>query len=568
MQATNLPALPLSDLEEWLPVDHWEGSFAPVAPVGGVVVAWLQASWLQVLCCIAAALPLVWPHTPPLTDLGGHLGAFAVQIDGGKSASLAQWYSFRWTAIPNLGTDLLMQLLAPHMGLEPALKAIAIAIVVVQAAGFLVLARVVHGHVPPTALLALPLVYGYPFQYGFLNFTLCTALGTWALALWIRLDKPVLRSSRWLAFVPISCALWICHLEGWAVFCILAGGCELARRREQEPELAWREVLARAAAPLSCLMVPCLLFAFWPHPEGATGETGVWFDVIGKLGMIVMAMRDRWGMWDVASALALVGAIGWTWRSRSFERHAGLSLGAAIVGAAFVLLPKHVGGTSFVDMRLVPMIMATALIAVRPREDCPARVVELLAIAGLVFMGARMTGNAISLAIFDREFAADLSVLDAMPRDALLVTLNVRPCLDYDPWLRDRRSHLAGYALARRHDFANDQWAMAGAQLLRVHAPAMGPFVGDPSQTGAPETCRGKPGVNTVVESVPSAVGYLWILENGVARDFAGWHPVSLSPGSVLYARDEAGRRDAESALLSARSALAHHHGLDSGLRL
>ena len=104
---------------------------------------------------------------PPLTDLGGHLGRFAVQIDAaqshGGSASLRHWYSFHWHIIPNLGTDLLMQALAPHVGLEPALKVIVIAVAVLQAAGFLMLARVVHGHLPPTALLALPLVYSYPF---------------------------------------------------------------------------------------------------------------------------------------------------------------------------------------------------------------------------------------------------------------------------------------------------------------------------------------------------------------------------------------------------------------------
>ncbi len=551
MKATDLPQLAavaelpvladLPKLEEWLPVDHRDPGAVldrPRSPAlaDQAIVALLQARWLQVLLCLLAALPLISPHLPALTDLGGHLGGFAVQLDGGASAALRQWYSFRWTVIPNLGTDLLMQVLAPHLGLEPALKAIVIAIVVIQAAGFLVLARVVHGHVPPTALLALPLVYGYPFQYGFLNYTLCAALGTWALALWIAMDTAALRRPRWLAFVPIGSALWVCHLEGWALFCILAAGCELARPNDEER--GWSAALARAAAALSCLVVPSLLFVFWPQAPGAAGETGVWFDVPGKLGMIVMALRDRWGVWDVASVLMLLGVIAWTWRARGFTRDAGLGLGALLVSAAFFLLPKHVGGTSFVDMRLVPMILALALIAVRPRADSPRRAIEMLAISGLVFVGARFAGNAISMAMFDRQFAADLPVLDAVPRDSLLVTLTVRPCLDNDPWLRERRTHLAGYALARRHDFANDQWAMAGGQLLRVHAPAMGPFTGDPSQTGCPGACRGKPGVTDVVESVPPAVNYLWIVEDGVAREFGGWHPIRKSPGSVLYARD------------------------------
>ena len=363
---------------EWLPLDTatigvLDLSTGVHGQRSGAIVAQLQTVWLQILLCVAAALPLFWPQMPPLTDLGGHLGRFAVQIDGGVTASLRQWYSFHWHVIPNLGTDLLMQLLAPRMGLEPALKAIVIGIVLVQTAGFLMLAKIVHGHVPPTALLALPLVYGYPFQFGFLNFALCTAFGTWALVLWIYLDRPGLGLRRWLAFVPIAGALWICHLAGWALFCVLAAGVEFARWRERG--LLWRDVCVRSAAPLSCLLLPCLMFVFWPHVAGTPGVTQGWFEIIAKLGMIVMALRDRWGVWDVASALLLLGIIGWTWRSGRFSRHSGLALGALLASAAFVIVPKHVGGTSFVDMRLVPLILASRAIT-KPQDDAEARAAE------------------------------------------------------------------------------------------------------------------------------------------------------------------------------------------------
>lgn len=546
-----------SNAAKWLPLDH-SGTIPLSENPAGIIdqprrrklgglekparialAAQFQTTWLQVLLCALAALPLLWPAMPPLTDLGGHLGRFAVQIDAaqvnGGAAILRQWYSFHWHVIPNLGTDLLMQVLAPRMGLEPALKTIVVAIVVLQTGGFLVLARVVHGRVPPTALLALPLVYGYPFQYGFLNYTLCTALGTWALALWIHLDQPGLRLRRSLAFVPIACALWVCHLSGWALFCLFAAGVEFGRWRDHD--MSWREVGLRSALPLSCLLVPCLMFVFWPQVKGAPGVTAGWFDVIDKLGMIVMALRDRWGVWDVASALALIGMIGWTWFSGRFSRHSGLVLGAILATAAFVIVPKHVSGTSFVDMRLVPMILAIALIAVRPREDCSPRIVHALAVAALVFLGTRFVGNAVSMAMYDRHFTQDLAILDSMPRDAQLVSLTVKPCLQSDPWARERRTHLAGYALVRRHDYANDQWYAEGGQLLRAHNPAMGSFIGDPSQTAPATTCKGKPGVSDVVARVPPAVPYLWLIEDGVARDYPGWVPIRKSPGSVLYAR-------------------------------
>ena len=505
-------------------------------PAGGAISALVQTTWFQLLLCLAAAVPLLWPQMPPLTDLGGHLGGIAVQIDGGATASLRQWYSFHWGVIPNLGVDLLMQALAPAIGLEPAMKAIVIGIVVAQAAGLLGLARVVHGKVPPTTLLALPLIYSYPFQYGFLNFTLSTALGTCALALWIGMDRPELRMRRWLVFLGVGGVLWLCHLAGWALFCLFAAGYELARWRAQG--LTWANACLRSAVPLSCLLAPVLLFAFCPHPHGSSGPTTGWFDLLAKLGMIVMALRDRWAIWDVASALLLVGVIGWSWRSPRFSRHSGLALGCVFAGVAFILLPKHIAGTSFVDMRLVPMILAVELVAVCPRDDVPRAVLDTLLVAALIFVGARLLGNTASFVLLDRQFTQDLAVLQAVPRDAQLVTLTLKPCVTNEPWQRERRTHLAGYALARRHDYANDQWVVPGGQLLQVHNPGAGSFIGDPSQTGSPTACRGRPGIFAVVHSIPAAVGYLWILENGVARRFAGWHAIQTSSGSVLYRRD------------------------------
>jgi hypothetical protein len=512
------------------------GNFVVDAPSRRVSTAWLHSDWLIVLLCVFAGVPLVMPHLPALTDLGGHLGRFAVQIDGGASPSLRQWYSFHWGLIPNLGTDLLMQLLAPRMGLEPALKAIVIAIPVIQTAGFLLLARVVHGQVTPTTLLALPLAYGYPLQYGFLNFTLCMALGTCALALWIGLGQRDRNLARWLIFVPIACTLWVCHFAGWALFCVFAGSNELAVWRARG--FSWFAGCRRAAPALSCLLVPGLVGMAWPGAQRAHGPTSGYFDVVAKLGWIVMPFRDRWAVWDVASALLLIGIIGWTWWSRWFSRHDGLVLGTILTGCAFVLLPRHVAGTSFADLRLVPMILAMALIAVRAEAPCPPRIVEALAIGGLIFVGARLTGNAVSQALFDRQFSQDLTALDAVPRDAQLVSLTVNRCGTYEPWLRDRRTHLAGYALARRHAFANDQWVMPGGQLLRVHNPAAGSFSSDMSQLVSAESCEGKPGLWARVASIPAAMRSLWLIENGVPRRFAGWHPIRQTPGTVVYSRD------------------------------
>ena len=69
---------------------------------------------LIVLLSAVAAIPAMLTPVLPLIDLGGHVARYVVQLDAGRSPVLAHWYSFEWGLLPNLGVDLLVQLLAPR----------------------------------------------------------------------------------------------------------------------------------------------------------------------------------------------------------------------------------------------------------------------------------------------------------------------------------------------------------------------------------------------------------------------------------------------------------------------
>jgi hypothetical protein len=499
-------------------------------------VGWLQDPRVLLLICALGVLPVAVTGMPLLVDLGGHLGRFAVQTDEGASPVLRQWYSFHWGMIPNLGTDLLVQALTPRLGLEPALRLVVTAIPGLQIAGWLLLARAVHGRVPPTTLFALPLAYGYPFQFGFLNFTLGMALGTILLAAWIWLGRRHRTVLRWFLFVPLSCVLWVTHLVGWAVFAILAGCSELVAWRGRGLER--RNACVAAAANLACLLAPWLvkLVAGGAHGHGATLE---WFDLEAKAFYLIMPLRDRWAIWDIGSALVILGMIGWSWRSRQMTRDAGLALGAMMLTASYLAVPRLLLGSAYADMRLMPAMLAMALLAVRPGPLADRRTMAVLALAGLSFTGARLAGNTWSLALFDRTMRDDLVALDAVPTGSQLVILTIETCdPSIVPWQRERRFHLGGYAIARRHAFSNDQWVIPGGQLLQVHNPAAGSFETDPSETAHEQPCRHHPGLDTIMARIPPAMKLAWILDDGRARAFPGWHPLRFTPASVLYGRD------------------------------
>src|SRR5256885_931120 len=163
------------------------------------------------------SVPPFSPPPPPLVDLFGHMGRYRVELDVAHSRWLGQYYGYHWAAIGNLGVDLLVKVLAPVLGLEPAVKLIVLVIPPLTAAGFLWVAREVHGRVPPTAYFALPFIYGFPFLFGFVNFALSVALAFLAFALWLRLgrlDRTRLRA--WL-FVPISLAVFFAHTYRWGL---------------------------------------------------------------------------------------------------------------------------------------------------------------------------------------------------------------------------------------------------------------------------------------------------------------------------------------------------------------
>src|SRR3954465_12427044 len=150
---------------------------------------WWESRVAVAMAIVAAAIPLVYPAIPPLVDLLGHMGRYRVELDLGHSPWLQRYFNFHWAAIGNLGVDLLVMGLGRIIGLEPAVKLIVLMIPPLTVAGFLWVAREVHGRIPPAAYFAIPFAFGHPFLFGFVNFALSMALAFLAFGLWLRLGR-------------------------------------------------------------------------------------------------------------------------------------------------------------------------------------------------------------------------------------------------------------------------------------------------------------------------------------------------------------------------------------------
>ena len=454
-----------------------------VSPVDQGERAFWERRYVVPALLFLSAVPLIWPDVLPLLDLPGHIGRYRVQLELDASPVLQQYYTFHWQLIGNIGVDLLVQWFAPIFGLEPTVKAIVLMIPVLTVGGLLWVAHEVHGRIPPTTFFALPFAYNFPFLFGFVNFALALALALLAFALWLRLARKGRVALRAALFLPISVLLWIVHAFGWGTLGVLAFSAELVRQHDNG-----RSYFASAFwAGVHCLALipPVALMLLWRSE--ASGTTGDWFNWARKWEWLSSALRDRWQWFDYAS-LGLVGTLilaAFVVRRVTYSRN--LLASTLFLIAVFILLPRIVFGSAYADMRLAPYLFAIALVAIRFPPGVNRRLVNAVGIAGLAFFLIRTAGTTISTTLYGQRYDRELAALDHVPYGARMVSFVGRPCVEN--WAMTRLLHLPAMAIVRRHAFSNDQWTMAGAQLLQVRYRAGWPFIRDASQVVTRRRC-------------------------------------------------------------------------------
>jgi hypothetical protein len=512
-----------------------EAEGAPTGPLADGARAWWESRPLILLVVLLTMLPLLYPPIPPLVDLFGHMGRYRVELDLGHSPWLQQYYDYRWAAIGNLGVDVLVLVFAPLIGLEPAVKLIVLAIPPLTAIGFLWVAREVHGRIPPTAFLALPFIYGFPFLFGFVNFALSVALAFLAFGLWLRLgrlERTTLRS--WL-FVPISVIVFFCHTYGWGLLGLMCFSADAVRLHDRGR--SWHRAGLEAALHTSVMVLPLLVMLVW-RSESSGGMTLGWFEWKIKWRWIYSALKDRWALFDKASlgfaALIFLFAV----VSRKLTLSRNLAFSAIVLAIFFAILPRIIFGSAYADMRLVPYLMAVALLAIRFREPIDHRLAQLLSVAGLAFLVVRLAAATASFALAANDQQAKLVALEHVPPGARVVSFYGLKCTEW--WPLPRNSHLGGMVIARREGFSNDQWMTGGLNLLTLRYREPGTFAYDPSEVVRPNQCHD--GLHRTIDQALAQVprdkfDYVWLIDVAPfdARLAAGMKPVWRGPGSILY---------------------------------
>ncbi len=461
-----------------------------------------QAMWLALVLALMLAMPFAFAALPQQSDFPAHLARYRVMLEGTADPALARWYQFHWHLDGNLGVDLLMRLLGPVLGLEPAARLIGAAIPVLTGLGLITVERALRGRVGLGSVLAIAAVWSPAMALGFANFCLSLALALFAFAGWISLENQRVRAA---VFVPAACAVWLCHMAGWGVLVVLVGGYELSRKGLVRGALAcW---------PLLLPVVPVLA-------AGGSGGISYGGGLIGyKLGIWLKALRVHDAGLDMALPLVLVFAVLLAERAGRLDRR--LSWGALGLVLASVLLPRHLSGGDFADYRLT----AAALMVLALAIDWPAPRAIMLAAAILTL--ARVIPIALAWHGQAQRLETMLSVLDQLPPGARVAGAVDAP---ETPWALNPFEHVPSYATVRRGALVNSHFVGNSFNLMELRGAPAG--FADPSQRIilAPGT---RP---DLAQFAPARdADYLWYIGDTEPLALpAGAQLVARVPGSIL----------------------------------
>ena len=352
------------------------------------------------------------------------------------------------------------------------------------------------------------------------------ALAFWLLAGWIALaDRPRLRA---VPAIAASWIVWTAHVFAWGLVGLMAFGAELALRRRRDA--SWPRAGIAASLHALALATPALASL---ATGTARGDSQGGFAWISKARLFASALRDHWPVFDQVCVLMLLGVLVFAATHRGLRFSPVLAIPAALVFAMLLAMPGVLLGASYADTRVAPYVLALALLAIRPGAD--RALGGWLALAGAAFVAVRVGTATVSLLHASAAFDRELAVLPAIPRGSAVFALVRHGCA---PAWDDRRfDHLASVAILRRDAFTNDQWTIAGQQLLTIRPTGAKPFDRDSSQLVMDVPC----GLTTFALNTPLSAfprwryDYVWTIGFPSRGAQGGLVPVWASDRSALY---------------------------------
>ncbi len=436
---------------------------------------------LFLLVLLLALLPLASTPVLPMIDFYNHVMRFVLLTNLASDPVLAANYQANLQLLPNVGLDVIavaLQAVMPAAWLPHMLAGL---VLVTLYAGTLLLSRALTGATSwLTALLVVPLLYSWIFNWGFVNFLFGLGLAIAAAGLWVRLRQRPL--ARMLVAMPMAVLIFFAHGVAFALYGLLIGALEIGHWWQSARRAPGALVLPMLLCAAQAVM-PAILFSLSPTVAADGGFTnadesinrlldnGALIDRLQALALyrletIVRVAEGPGYAVDALWLLLVLAVLAGLWRARLISV-APVAWPALALAVLLVLIcPPTLFGIGFVSDRM-PLFFALLLVAsLRP---APALVPLHPAMIGLA---ALVAVRLLSLGVQWQSLASDLADLDMvaarLPPASMVVGLAPGATPHED---MPQRCEMYPHILGRRHHQIVPVFAIGTSHSIKMRGP-------------------------------------------------------------------------------------------------
>jgi hypothetical protein len=440
---------------------------APAAARGTPGAA--RALALDWAIALASVLPLLLTAHLPLTDLPNHLARQYILRDLASSPVLQQFYEVRWALIPNLAMDIFVTGARVLMPIDFAVRLFCIVTMLLLFFGTRAVNLALGGAECRFYRFTPLILYGGPFQFGFLNYCFSVGLALVLFGLYLRL-----RARPWpvlvLVFAPLSLLLLVCHLFGFGYFALAAGGFELAATWTEQRgwSQAFLRRLAARGAVILLFLAPALilykLFSPMAATELAVHYQGLQGKIDGLAAVFLFSSPATELPLLLASGLCALAAL----YTRTARFHPAFYVLAFLFALLFLVTPRSIQGGTYTDYRIPWGASFFLLACLVPGAGAPYR--KPLALTAGVLAAIRVGLIAWFWIGWEPVNAAIDTALSHLPVGTRLMTV----WGDTGSVTGARRpplTHAGGYLVARRQGFESNIFADMSGQILFLRKP-------------------------------------------------------------------------------------------------
>lgn len=313
---------------------------------------WFAEKYFFLLACLLCGLPVWLPHFPPMVDIPQHAAQVSLFLNLGKPGfPFSEQFQVNWFT-PYLLGYALVAIFTPLLGIVAACKLV----IWLALAAFAFFTRIFlrqAGADPYWAWLTFPVLYGFTYQWGLLNFLVAAPVGILFLAVvWRQRARPDFHSS--LLITLLLYLLLFSHALIMAFFSLIAVAYWLfsASRTRDFIKCAW---------PVFALAPMVLIWLFMSKNHPPINSPITW-----DLSWINSSLV---GSYYSGSDHLLSKAAGWGRVTGFLPRLLGThpELAVTLLGVTLFALPFLAGGRATRSRaRLFPLLVITLILLLLP----------------------------------------------------------------------------------------------------------------------------------------------------------------------------------------------------------